>query len=96
MVDSVERIEVGYIFRFHSGIDVPEGTSFILDIVGNSQERGPTAGEEDRRPKDIVKYSQNITYLVPPPTGQLTVELTLFESIPLPGPWTLMWTPASK
>jgi hypothetical protein len=88
-------IEDGYLFRFHSGTDVPEGTSFLLDIVGSSQERGPAAGEEDRRPKDIVKYSQNITYLVPSPTGQLTVELSLFEEVPLQGPWTLTWTPSN-
>lgn len=96
VIDSVEMIEDGYVFRFHSGVDVPEGTSFILDLVGSSQERGPSAAEEDHRPKDRVKYSQSINYLVPPPTGQLTVELTLFESIPLQGPWTLTWTPSSK
>jgi hypothetical protein len=96
VVDSAEMIQDGYLFRFHSGTNVPEGTSFILDIVGSSQDRGPTAGEEDRRPKDMVKYSQNITYLVPPPVGQLTVELTLFETVPLKGPWTLTWTPPNK
>ena len=96
IVDTAERIEDGYLFRFHSGTDVPQGTSFILDIVGSSQERGPSAGEEDHRPKDIVKYSQNITYLVPPPTGQLTVELMFFETVPLHGPWTLTWSPTLK
>jgi hypothetical protein len=96
VMDSVEMIEDGYVIRFHSGVDVPEGTSFILDIVESSQERGPTSGEEDRRPKTEVKYSQSITYLVPPPTGQLTVELTLFENIPLQGPWKLTWIPPSK
>lgn len=96
VVDSAEMIEDGYVFRFHSGVEVPKGTSFILDIVGSSQERGPTSSEEDRRPKTIVKYSENITYLSPPPTGQLIVELTLFETIPLPGPWTLTWSPPAK
>jgi len=96
VIDSAEMIQDGYLFKFHSGTEVPEGTSFILDIVGSSQERGSMAGSEDRRPKDIVKYSQNITYLVPPPTGQLVVELTLYETIPLQGPWTLTWTPPVK
>jgi hypothetical protein len=96
VADSVEMIENGYLFRFHSGTDVPEGTSFILDIVGSSQERGPSAQEEDRRPKDVVKYSQNITYLVPPPSGHLTVELMLFENVPLHGPWTLTWSPPKQ
>lgn len=96
VIDSAEMIKDGYLFRFHSSPNVPEGTSFILDIPGSSQERGPTSSEEDRRSKTVVKYSENITYLVPPPTGQLTVELTLFETIPLRGPWTLKWTPPSK
>jgi hypothetical protein len=96
VIDSVEMLEDGYIFRFHSGVDVPEGTSFILDIVGSSQERGPSAAEEDRRSKDRVRYSQSINYLVPPPTGQLTVDLTLTESVPLQGPWTLTWTPPGQ
>jgi len=89
-------IENGYNFRFHSGVEIPEGTSFILDIPGSFQERGPDSGVEDRRPKAQVKYSQNITYLVSPPTGTLIVELTLFESIPLQGPWKLTWTPPNK
>ncbi len=96
IIDSAEQIENGYLFRFHSGTDVPEGTSFILDIVGSSQERGSSASEEDRRPKDIVKYSQNITYLVLPPTGKLTVALMFFETVPLHGPWTLTWSPTLK
>lgn len=96
VIDSAEMIQNGYLFKFHSGTDVPTGTSFTLDIVGSSQERGSASGMEDRRPKTEVKYSQSITYLVPPPTGQLTVELTLFESIPLQGPWTLTWIPPSN
>lgn len=96
VVDSAQMLKDGYDFKFHSGTEVPEGTSFILDIVGSSQERGPTAGSEDRRPRDRVNYSQNITYLVPPPTGKLTVELMLFETVPLQGPWILTWTPPDQ
>jgi hypothetical protein len=93
VVDSVKMIENGYLFTFHSGVDVPEGTSFIVDIPGSSLERGSTSGTEDRGSNTVVKYSQNITYLIPPPTGQLTVELMLFETVPLQGPWTLTWMP---
>jgi hypothetical protein len=96
VLDSVQMIEDGYVFRFHSGVDVSKGTSFNLDIVGSSQERGPASAEEDRRPKTRVKYSETITYLVPPPTGPLTVELTLYESVTLQGPWKLTWMPPSK
>jgi hypothetical protein len=96
VVDSVQMIDNGYVVKFHSGTDVPEGTSFLLDIVGSSQERGSTSAEEDRRSSAIVKYSENITYLVSPPTGSLTFALTLFETVPLEGPWTLTWTPPSQ
>ena len=68
----------------------------MLDILGSSQERGPSAAEEDRRPKDMVKYSESITYLVAPPSGRLTVELTLFEIVELYGPWTLTWSPPEQ
>jgi hypothetical protein len=96
VVDSVQMIDDGYVVKFHSGIDVPAGTSFLLDIIGSSQERGPTSAEEDRRSNTIVKYSENITYLIPPPTGPLTFALTLFETVQLEGPWTLTWMPSSK
>ncbi len=96
VIDTAEMLENGYLFRWHSGTDVPSGTAFQLDIVGSSQERGSSAGTEDHRPKDKVTYSQSITYLVPPPTGKLTVALTLYETVPLKGPWTLTWTPPGK
>jgi hypothetical protein len=96
VIDSAEMLENGYLFRWHSRIDVPSGTSFQLDIVGSSQERGSSAGTEDHRPKDKITYSQTITYLVPPPTGKLTVDLTLGETVPLKGPWTLTWTPPTQ
>jgi hypothetical protein len=96
VIDTAEMLENGYLFRWHSGTDVPSGTSFQLDIVGSSQERGSAAGSEDHRPKDKVTYSQSITYLVPPPTGKLTVALTLDETVPLKGPWTLTWTPPTQ
>lgn len=96
VLDSVEMIEDGYTFRLHSVVDVPWQTSFSFDIVGSSQKRGPASAQEDSRDKTRVKYTETITYLVPPPTGPLTVELTLFESIPLQGPWTLTWTPPNQ
>jgi hypothetical protein len=93
VVDSVTMIPDGYLFKFHSGTDVPEGTSFILDIPGSSLERGSGSSTEDRGSKTVVKYSESISYLVPPPTGKLIVELTLSETVSLQGPWTLMWAP---
>jgi hypothetical protein len=96
VVDSVEMIEDGYTFRFHFSVDVPWETSFSFEIVGSSLKRRLASAQEEGRDKTMVKYSETITYLVPPPTGQLTVALTLYESIPLPGTWTLTWTPPGK
>ena len=96
VVDAVQMIDDGYVVKFHSGTNVPAGTAFQLDIVGSSQERGSNTAEEDRRGPTIIKYSESITYLIPPPTGPFTFALTLFETVPLGGPWTLTWTPPSQ
>jgi len=40
-----------------------------------------------------VVYADNIVYPPPLPTGVLTVELSLTESVLLHGPWTLTWLP---
>ena len=90
VVDSAEMIKNGYFFKYHSGIDVPEGSPLSLNIVGNSPE---TDSSEVNNEKTVVRYSERFTYSTPPPTGQLTMELTLLETIPLQGPWTLTWTP---
>jgi hypothetical protein len=96
VVDSVEMIKDGYTFRIHFGVDVPWDASVSFEIVGSSLKRGPASAQEESRDKTIVKYLETITYLVPPPTGQLTVKMTLFENIPLQGPWTLTWMPPGK
>ena len=93
VMDSVEMVENGYLFKYHSGLDGPEGASPFLDIVGSSPERNDASQVNGLK---TVEYSQKITYSGSPPTGQLTVELTLYKSVPLQGPWTLTWTPPSK
>lgn len=92
MIDSVEAIEDGYLFKYHSSVDVPQGLLF-LNIAGTSPEgiNSSVALQET-----TVEYSESFTYPAPLPTGPLTLELTLTESVPLPGPWTLTWTPPSK
>jgi len=94
VIDWVEMLKKGYLVRWHSGIDVPEGTSFTLTLPGilPSTSEGPW-GEEDRSRKDQVIYAQNFLMNGPGPTGILTVELTLYQTVPLPGPWTLNWMP---
>jgi hypothetical protein len=92
VIDSVEAIQDGFLFKYHSGTDVPQGLLF-LNIVGSSLE-----GDHSNvyRRETVIEYSESFTYPAPLPTGQLTVELTCTESVPLQGPWTLTWTPPGK
>ncbi|HET9914692.1 MAG TPA: DUF4179 domain-containing protein [Anaerolineales bacterium] len=90
IIDSVEMIEDGYLFNYHSSIDVPEEVAMFFDIVGNSS----SSSIDDHGSEPVLKYS--LIYPDVPPTGQLTVEFSLYESVPLQGPWTLTWIPPSK
>lgn len=88
VIDSVEVVENGYLFKFHPSMDVPEEATLFLDIVGSS----PSSTAEDYTDQTVVEYS--LVYLNPP-TGQLAVELTLMETVQLHGPWTLIWKPSN-
>jgi hypothetical protein len=87
-MDSVERVEGGYLFKYHSGTDVPEGQALGLMILGAQPEKNAGTARAH-------EYSENITFSSPP-TGLLTVELSLYESVTLQGPWKLTWTPPGK
>jgi hypothetical protein len=93
VMDSVEMVENGYLFKYHSGKDVPEGQALLFNIPETTPEQNASRVNSQ---KAIVEYSENITYSSTPPSGPLTVELSLYESVPLNGPWTLTWTPPSK
>jgi hypothetical protein len=95
VIDSVKMLEDGYSFTFHSGPDVPEGVSFSFDIIDSSSNRGDASAQVIRS-GNKVKYIENVAYLAPLPTGQLTVELMLFQTVPLHGPWVLVWTPPNQ
>jgi hypothetical protein len=92
VIDSVEAIQDGYLFKYHSGIDVPQD-SLLLTVIGSSpdQDHGNVVRQDS-----VIEYSKSLTYSAPLPSGQITVELTVIESVPLQGPWTLTWTPPSK
>jgi hypothetical protein len=92
VIDSVEVIEDGFTFKYHSAADVPQSL-LILNVVGASFEQ--TNSSVYRRER-VLEYSESFSYPGPLPNGQLTVELTLIESVPLPGPWTLTWTSPSE
>lgn len=93
IIDSVELLQKGYLLRWHSGVEVPEGVLFTLAISGlqPSTSVGPTGIVQ--RLNDQVTYSQNFLMDEPVKTGNLTFELTLLQTVPLAGPWTLQWTP---
>ena len=93
VMDSVEAIENGYLFKYHSGTDVPKGTSLLFNLIGHTPEQDSS---ELRDGETMVTYSEKLTYASPLPTGQLTVMLTSMETAPLRGPWTLTWTPPGK
>jgi len=93
VMDTVEVIENGYLFKYHSGTDAPKGTSILFNLIGHTPEQNSS---EVRDGKTIVTYSEKLTYASPLPTGQITVVLTSMETAPLQGPWILTWTPPSK
>ena len=92
-MDSVEMVEGGYLFKYHSGKDVPEGQSLNPVILGTSPEKNAGSLIAD---ESSVEYSDQITFSSIIPTGLLTVELSLYELVTLQGPWELTWTPPNK
>jgi hypothetical protein len=92
VMDSVEVIENGYLFRYHSGTDTPKGTALHFNLIGHTPKQDSS---EVRDGETIVTYSEKLTYS-PLPTGHLTVVLTSDEMFPLQGPWTLTWSPPGK
>lgn len=93
VIDSVEMIEDGYLFKYHSGTDAPEGVSLSITFIGHLPDS--SSGRLDQG-KTIVEYSDEITYVDGPPIGKLTLEFLLMEAVSLEGPWILTWTPPSK
>ncbi len=94
VIDQVQMLEKGYLLKWHSGIDVPERSSFSLTIHDLSPSMTEVSeGMVDHRPNKRINYAQNFLTDEPVPTGILTFELTLYQTVPLPGPWTITWTP---
>jgi len=92
VIDSVEAIKDGYLFKYHSGLGAPAGVSLDIVIVGSTPEQ---INGSLIQQGTVVEHSDSFIYLTPP-SGQLTVELSLTEFVPLQGPWTLMWSPPNK
>jgi hypothetical protein len=93
VLDSVTVIENGYLFRYHSGKDAPEGTSLAFNILGHTSTQDSSSVNSAAA---AVEYSETLTFASPLPASVLTVDLTSMESSPLPGPWVLTWTPPGQ
>jgi hypothetical protein len=95
VVDAVEAVKGGYVFKYHSGNDAPEGVGLLIGIVNVSLEQQNNMQVSSMLVNQGAKvvYSDTIIYPAPLPVGALTVELSLTESVPLQGPWTLTWSP---
>lgn len=96
VIDRIKMVDAGYRFYWHSGFDVPEGTSYSLSIQGIKPLMSKdTSGMEDRR-GDEVKYAQDFFVEGTFPNGILTVDFNMYQIAPLSGPWILYWTPPNK
>ena len=93
VMDSVEVIENGYLFKYHSATDVPEGVSPMFNLIGYTAEQDSS---ELINGKTMIKYVEKLVYSPSLPTGRLTVELTSMETVPLNGPWILTWSPPGQ
>ncbi|MGB7875382.1 MAG: DUF4179 domain-containing protein [Anaerolineales bacterium] len=88
VIDSVKIMQDGYRFKLHTGFGIPK--AFELNFVDNLSMPGTIY---EFHSSDKVDYIYNITFLSPLPTGQLTVELMMYQTLPLHGPWVLEWIP---
>lgn len=93
VMDSVEVIEKGYLFRYHSGVDVPPGSALLFNIRGATSESNASTLVAK---ETVIQYSESITFSSPLPGGSPTVEVSLDETVPIQGPWTLTWMPPGK
>ncbi len=90
VLEDIYGVKNGYTIHFHSGAGLPEGLSFGFEI-GSGLNPVDRVGRETRLSQEI-KYSETAVYDAAP-AGDLTFTLTLFQTVPLQGPWTLTWTP---
>ena len=94
VVDSVTFIGNGYTFNLSSN-NLPEGVTPSIDIVDSSLSpyQFDNISETKNNAGNKVIYTITLTTKSPPPIGNLSVVWGLEESIPQPGPWSLIWTP---
>jgi hypothetical protein len=93
VIESVTVLEKGYKFTLSS--EIPgECCSFsfkirLLDVPSEAT----INSSEGINLIDKSIFIETIGYDFAPPTGPVNVEIQLLENVPLPGPWTLTWSP---
>jgi len=96
-LDAITFIGDGYKLDL-SYKSLPENVSFFINIIDASSEPfqfdhidGTHIDDGNTAQDTITLTTQN-----PPPTGNMIIQWQLSETIPEPGPWTLIWTPPAN
>ncbi|MEN8172877.1 MAG: DUF4179 domain-containing protein [Chloroflexota bacterium] len=94
VIDQVKKLKNGYLLKWHSGVDMPEDSFFNLSIKDLTRsETAEHMSFVDKRQTDQINYTMNFLTDESVPTGVLTFELTLNQTVPLYGPWSITWIP---
>ena len=88
VIDDITKVENGYTIHFHTDASVPD---LVLNFFVAGVDSTQGGGSSNRQPQEVL-YSETINFNSPP-TGNLTILLTLGKITQLPGPWTLIWSP---
>ncbi|HEY5156870.1 MAG TPA: DUF4179 domain-containing protein [Anaerolineales bacterium] len=88
VIEDITKVENGYSIHFHTDASVPDLVLYFF-VAGVDSTQG--GGSSNRQPQEVL-YSETINFNSPP-TGNLTILLTLGKIVQLPGPWTLIWSP---
>ncbi|HLO16212.1 MAG TPA: DUF4179 domain-containing protein [Anaerolineales bacterium] len=95
-LDKITFIGNGYVLHL-SYENLPQSVSFFVNLVDNPSNpfQFDNSDERENHVGTKVLHTITLTTKSPPPIGNLTVEWQLDESIPQPGPWSLVWTPST-
>lgn len=88
VIEDIAKVENGYSIHFHTDASVPD---LVLNFFVAGVDSTQGGGSSNRQPQEVL-YSETINF-DSPPTGNLTILLTLGKITQLPGPWTLIWSP---
>lgn len=89
IVEEVAMTETGYTFSItHPAVDSPN--NFSLQIVAGDDNKVWANKWYSYPTREIaaINYDNGLI-----PSGSLTVELTAYRTVPVPGPWILTWSP---